>query len=263
MRRWLGFAAVVAAIVALSMGFNPTGSSSSPSRVDTTSAPPDTFFPTSRAQPAQLASGEAEAIVALGATGAGIPVGGSGHSHSDTVADVALDSVDAPIFDSQWAAAQAAIPNHDTEEEAAALGYVRATAPAGGIGTHWVLWSQIAKPFDPAVPSMLLFDERKNPPILVGYSYALQAPTVPEGFAGPNDHWHQHRGLCVDDGWVVREQASGPDACGGTYIAGGDFWMLHAWVVPDWSNRKGAFAPFNPKLCPPIAGTADVNRCPD
>ena len=47
--------------------------------------------------------------------------------------------------------------------EATALGYVRATAPSGGIGTHWVLWSQIAKPFDPATPSMLLFDERRRP----------------------------------------------------------------------------------------------------
>ncbi len=61
---------------------------------------------------------------------------------------------------------------------------------------------------------------------------------------------------------VVREQASGADACGGTYIAGGDFWMLHAWVVPGWDNRKGDFAPFNPKLCPPTVGTPDVNRCP-
>ena len=91
----------------------------------------------------------------------------------------------------------------------------------------------------------------------------LQSPTRPEGFAGPNDHWHQHIGLCVDNGWVVREQTSGPDACDGTYIAGGDFWMLHAWVVPRWDNRKGQFAPFNPKLCPPIVGTPDVNRCPD
>jgi hypothetical protein len=109
---------------------------------------------------------------------------------------------------------------------------------------------------------MLLFDERRSPAVLVGYSYALQSPTRPDGFAGPNDHWHQHRGLCVEGGWVVREQAPGPEACNGTYIAGGDFWMLHAWVVPGWDNRKGEFAPFNPKLCPPTVGTPDVNRCP-
>ena len=264
MRRWLAFAAVVAGLVAMSMAFSPGGSSSS-TGVDssTTAAPPETFFPTSPAQPAPLAPGVAEAIVSLGSTGAGIPTSDTGHSHSDSIAAVTLDSIDAPVFTSEWAAAQAAMPSRDTQAEAAALGYIRATAPSGGIGTHWVLWPQIAKPFDPATPSMLLFDERRDPAVLVGYSYALQSPTLPEGFAGPNDHWHQHRGLCVDNGWVVREQASGPDACNGTYIAGGDFWMLHAWVVPGWENRRGEFAPFNPKLCPPNVGTPDVNRCPD
>jgi hypothetical protein len=261
MHRGLAFAALVGGLVAVSMGFSPSGTTSSSS--DSTTAPTETFFPESVAQPTRLAQGEAEAIISLGSTGAGIPADGDGHSHSDPVAAVALDAIDAQIFEIQWSGARDALPTQDTEDEAAALGYVRATAPAGGIGTHWVLWSQIAKPFDPAVPSMLLFDERRDPPVLVGYSYALQSPTRPEGFAGGNDHWHQHRGLCVVDGWVVREQAAGPDACGGTYIAGGDFWMLHAWVVPGWDNRKGDFAPFNPKLCPPVSGTPDVNRCPD
>jgi hypothetical protein len=155
-----------------------------------------------------------------------------------------------------------AIPSRDTEAEAAALGYIRRLHRRGHRHTLGPV-VQIAKPFDPAMPSMLLFDERRDPAVLVGYSYALQSPTLPEGFAGPNDHWHQHRGLCVDNGWVVAEQASGTDACDGTYIAGGDFWMLHSWVVPGWENRKGEFAPFNPKLCPPNVGTPDVNRCPD
>jgi hypothetical protein len=262
MGRWLAFVMLVGAVVAVSMAFNPHGTTSSGS-VEATTVASGTFFPVSEAQPTRLASGQAEAIVSLGRTGAGIPTSDAGHAHTDSVTEVALDAVDAPDFERQWSAAQDAIALHDTQDEASKLGYVRATAPAGGIGTHWVLWSQIAKPFDPAVPSMLLFDERRDPAVLVGYSYALQSPTRPDGFAGANDHWHQHRGLCVDDGWVVREQTSGPDACGGTYIAGGDFWMLHAWVVPGWDNRKGDFAPFNPKLCPPVVGTPDVNRCPD
>lgn len=170
---------------------------------------------------------------------------------------------DAAIFANQWLAAQRAIAAHDALEEAAALGYVRASIRVAGIGTHWVRWSQIAQPFDPARPAMLLFDERREPAVLVGYSYALQSPSRPEGFAGGNDNWHQHTGLCVRNGWVVREQASKPDACDGTFIAGGDFWMAHAWVVPGWENRSGRFASFNPKLCPPAAGTPDVSRCPE
>ena len=221
MRRWLAFAALVGVLVAVSMGFSPDGSKPS-AGVETTTVASGTFFPVSDAQPVHLAQGQAQAIVSLGSTGAGIPTN-EGHAHTDVIPEQLLSVLDAPIFDAQWSAAQAAIPMHDTEDEAAALGYMRATAPSGGIGTHWVLWSQIAKPFDPAVPSMLLFDERRNPAVLVGYSYALQTPVRPEGFAGGNDHWHQHRGLCVVSGWVVREQATGPEACGGTYIAGGDF----------------------------------------
>jgi len=262
MRRWLAFAALVAVLVVVAMGFSPGGSSSS-SPPDTTAVSSGTFFPVSTAQPTNLAAGQAEAIIALGATGAGVPASNQDHAHTDVIAEQPLSAVDAPLFTAQWNEAQSSVSDHDTEEKASALGYVRATAPAGGIGTHWVLWSQIAKPFDPAVPSMLLFDERRSPPVLVGYSYALSTPTRPEGFAGANDHWHQHRGLCVDDGWVVREQTPSADACAGTYIAGGDFWMLHAWVVPGYDNRKGEFAPFNPKLCPKVSNTPDVNRCPD
>lgn len=253
---------LVGGVVALAIGFSPRDSTSSVS-VGSGPAASGTLFPVSQAGPERLPAVEQAAVEALGNTGAGTPATHDGHSSVDPVAEVPLSAADQAQFDSQWVAAQQAIAQRDTLEKAAALGYVRAAAPAGGIGTHWVLWSQIAKPFDPAKPSMLLFDERRKPAVLVGYSYALQTPTRPEGFAGPNDHWHQHIGLCVDNGWVVREQTSGPGACNGTYIAGGDFWMLHAWVVPKWENRKGRFAPFNPNLCPSYVGTPDVNRCPD
>ena len=256
---------LVGAVVALAIGFSPRDSTSSVGLGQpggTTTNASGTLFPVSQPGPGRLPADQVAAILALGSTGAGTPADHAGHSAIDPVPEVPLSDADSAKFDSQWQTAQQAIAQRDTLEKAAALGYVRAAAPAGGIGTHWVLWSQIAKPFDPAKPSMLLFDERRKPAALVGYSYALQSATRPEGFAGPNDHWHQHIGLCVDDGWVVREQTSGPAACGGTYIAGGDFWMLHAWVVPGWDNRNGRFAPFNPKLCPPITGTPDVNRCP-
>ncbi|MFM2079259.1 MAG: hypothetical protein RJA49_3149 [Actinomycetota bacterium] len=203
------------------------------------------------------------AIVFLGATGAGRPAGHVGH-HFGAAPDHRLAEDQQAIFDAQLSAARGAAPRFSTIQKAAALGYVRASVPSPGIGTHWVLWSQIAKPFDPTHPAMLLFDEKRHPAVLVGYSYALQSPTLPEGFAGDNDQWHQHAGLCVDpiSGWMIREGAASPDACSGTYIAGGDFWMLHAWVVPGWDNRQGRFAVFNPKLCPPAAGTPDIMRCP-
>ena len=140
---------------------------------------------------------------------------------------------------------------------------MRASAPGPGVGTHWVQWSQVAKPFDPAHPAMVLYDETSEPARLVGYSYWVQSPTEPIGFAGPNDRWHQHTGLCVVNGWVDREEAEGPATCAGTYLAGGDLWMLHAWVVPGLENRLGKFASIHPSMCPSRFGTPDIVRCPD
>lgn len=209
----------------------------------------------------RLQPGEKESIEALGATGAGPPIGHVGHSHDTVVAEIPLTGAIETEFNEQWAAAQSSVSEYDTLDEIKALGFVQASGPVAGIATHWTHWSQIAKPFDPTRPSMVLFDETRTPPVLVGYSYALQARDYPDGFAGPNDLWHQHTGICVNNGWVVREMSKGPEFCDGTFIAGGDFWMLHAWVVPGWDNRDGKFAPFNPKLCPPKEGTPDYARC--
>lgn len=203
-----------------------------------------------------LPRSEVAAIVALGATGAGRPPAEDGHHHhggSHSPAEVS--AADQPLLDAEIERARSVLDTVDTVEEAAARGYVLATAPSPGIGTHWVRWSQILEPFTPDNPSMLLFDHTKSPPVLVGYSYAVQSKREPLGFTGKSDEWHRHAGLCVAlSGWVIRERAAGPDDCAGSYIAGADFWMLHAWLVPEWENRDGVFAPANPKLCPPKSG---------
>ncbi len=212
-----------------------------------------------------LPAEEVEAIVALGATGAERPPADEheGHQHGGSTLRVKLRPSERAALDAELVVARAAIANFDSVDKAAARGYVLATSPSPGIGTHWVRWSQILEPFATDNPSMLLFDHSKSPPVLVGYSYAVQSPEEPEGFTGKSDEWHRHAGLCVAlTGWVIRERSTGPDACEGSYIAGGDFWMLHAWVVPDWENRDGMFAPANPKLCPVNAGP-DFLRCVD
>ena len=48
-------------------------------------------------------------------------------------------------------------------------------------------WSLIDKPFDPTAPSMLLFDLRRDPPVLVGFSYWVHSTDAPAGFAGDPD----------------------------------------------------------------------------
>ncbi len=202
------------------------------------------------------------AIELLGTSAAGAPSDGGGHEHG-AVAEAPLFTGDKAIFEHQWLAAQRAVDRFDSLGEIEALGYVRSSAPIAGIGSHWVRWRGLAEPFDPAQPSMLLFDESRQPARLVGFSYWLQSPAEPEGFAGSNDHWHQHDGLCIVNGWADRERAAGPDACAETFLAGGDLWMLHAWPVAGYENKDGKFATFNAKLCPPIAGTPDIARCPE
>jgi hypothetical protein len=206
---------------------------------------------------------DAAAIEQMSSEDEAPPDGDAGHHHGVT-AEVDLSADEQLALAGQLATAYSTIPSMDTLEEADALGFVLASAPIPGIGAHFVDWSQIVEPFDPAKPSMLLFDVRSEPARLVGYSYAVFGEDEPDGFAGPNDHWHRHRGLCIDatSGWLIRE-GSPAERCEGTYVAGGDIWMLHAWVVPEYENRDGIFAVFNPRLCPPDAGTPDILRCPD
>ena len=125
-----------------------------------------------------------------------------GHAHSSghvfgRAPQATLSPAEADRFAQQWAAAKAAIPNLDTTAKAAAAGYVLSSLSAPGVGVHWVNWQLIARPFDPARPAMLLFTNKQGIDHLVGFSYWVQGAHPPAGFAGTNDRWHTHAGLCV------------------------------------------------------------------
>ncbi len=247
-------------------GAGPQPSTGSTPLVATSSLPLATtqirLAPLTPRDPARIPPDEARAVVALGETDATEPDHAHGHTFGGKVLEYPLLTGDAAVFQEQWLAARRAAPRLDTVEEAAALGYVRAAVPAPGVGTHWVKWSLVSEPFDPAAPAILLIDEAHEPPRLVGYAYWLQSPDEPEGFAGSNDHWHQHTGICVVNGWVDREVAGGRERCAGTYLPGSDLWMLHAWPVERMPNPLGKFADVHPTLCPSRFGTPDVAQCP-
>jgi len=82
---------------------------------------------------------------------------------------------------------------------------------------------------------------------------------APEGFAGPNDHWHRHLNTCIRSGSngiagievpfpadqdVTREMCEGVN---GTFMES-TVWMVHAWVVPSWESPNGVFSHDNPNL---------------
>jgi hypothetical protein len=184
-----------------------------------------------------------------------------GHGSAAAGGSAAADGAE---LEAQWALAVAATPGLATPEQAAAAGYLKASPQVPGVGTHWIMWPLIDAPFDPARPSMLLFDETPGrSPRLVGFSYWLRSPTAPAGFAGTDDQWHQHFGLCFTaDGWMRSERVPTRERCQGLWLNGSDLWMLHAWVVPDLPNRAGRFAGRNDSLCPgDFARVADIVTC--
>jgi hypothetical protein len=190
------------------------------------------------------------------------PAVSTAHSHGDPhvfgpAAEVPLAPDVATVFAGEWSTAQGATARFPTIAAAEAAGYVLSSVPAPGVGVHYVNWELIAQPFDPARPSMLLFSGEH----LVGFSYWVESSTEPAGFAGPNDHWHTHSGLCVVNGWVEREDVATAAECPGTLLEGSNLWMLHAWVVPAYKNRWGQFALTNPALCPSRTRVSDMASC--
>jgi hypothetical protein len=195
-------------------------------------------------------------------------LGPSDPTHFDTgvhvvfgpVKQVRLSPAQRAVFAQQWTRAVAASASLATPALAAAAGYVQAAGFLRGVGTHWIKWSLIGQPFDPAQPSMLLFDGRAGQPNrLVGFSYWVASDGEPDGFAGPNDDWHRHAGLCFTAAGWLAEEGSSNAACNGYWLNGQDLWMLHAWVVPRFPNSWGRFAPINPTLCP--IGGPDILQC--
>lgn len=206
------------------------------------------------------ASGASGAVGAAG--GHGAHGGHDDHGGFGPVAEEPVTGAQQAELERQWAVAQAVAAALATVEDAAAAGYRQSSAQAPGIGTHWIHWDLIDEGFDPARPSMLLYDRSaRGGDRLAGFSYWVRSAVEPEGFAGPNDHWHQHHGLCFVDGWLQREGIGDPADCEGHWVQGGDRWMLHAWVVPGMENRWGRFAPRHPGLCPLPTAVPDILTC--
>lgn len=142
----------------------------------------------------------------------------------------------------QLAAARRAAARYPTLGKALRAGFTQAAPYAPGIGSHYMRYSLIYRPFDPAAPDMLLFDGDAPASRLVGlayYVYDSQGP--PDGFAGPFDHWHQHRQTCVGRTGAHFEGDDDAIECRGR---GRNAWMLHLWVTPGYQTVNLVFSNF-------------------
>ena len=138
-----------------------------------------------------------------------------------------------------------------------------------GAGAHYIGFGGGFGGFDAARPPTLIYDGVSPTAQIVGLMYLGmgQNSAAPEGFAGPNDHWHRHSGVCLKGGKtifpvdadVTQAQCT---AKGGSYMAR-TTWMVHAWVVPGWESSAGVFSHENPNL--PCAdgtfNTDDIGGC--
>lgn len=170
-------------------------------------------------------------------------------AHFGALPEEALSDAEQVQLKQQVDVATAAVAGLDTPAEAARMGYTQASRELRGIGSHWVNWTLIDKPFDPAQPAMLLYATIGGVQKLVGYSYFIKSDTEPAGFAGPNDMWHKHGSICLLNGWLVSE-GEDKDACPGTWLYASKLWMMHAWVNPEFKNPWGLFGMMNPLVCP-------------
>jgi len=185
-----------------------------------------------------------------------------GHDHRGPLYQFPVSKAEREQLIQQQAQARGVADRYPTVATAEAGGYRKSTVYVPCIGAHYTNTSLVAK-FDPAAPSELLYDGDTPDAKIVGLSFLLfHQGGPPEGFAGPNDIWHQHNangGLCLNASGVVvgNESTSAKDcaARGGKKAALNDIWMVHDWVVPGWECGWGVFAGECPELGGRVGGT--------
>ena len=180
--------------------------------------------------------------------------GQSSHGHRGPTAWEAIDDADVrkQVGDELALSRQVAL-SFPTAADAKEAGYIQVTGYVPCIGSHWIKVSLMDDKFDVMQPEMLLYDSSGLDGRMVGLSYwaATGEGSPPEGFAGPNDVWHQHIGLCIRGARVVGAESVTEKECaerGGKKADGSDAWMVHAWVVPGWESAWGLFSGEHPEL---------------
>jgi hypothetical protein len=190
------------------------------------------------------------------------------HEHEP---DQLLDAATRATLADQLTAARAAAMQYPTVADAQRGGYFLVGGGYGpGAGAHYIgFGGGRLGSFDPAKPPTLIYDGTSPTAHIVGLMFLGMGANgvAPEGFAGPNDHWHRHSGVCLKgsevifpvDADVTDAQCS---AKGGRYMAT-TTWMVHAWVVPGWESSQGVFSHENPNLpCADGTFTTDeLGRC--
>lgn len=161
----------------------------------------------------------------------------AGHEFPYTEPKGPLTGAQCWAIDVQLTAAAAIAAQFPTKSIAEANGWHWLAPWIAGQGTHHVNESrQVTSVFDPSYPTMLMFDGNGPHAPLTGMVFAVESGHMPPaGFAGDNDHWHNHQMLCYIDknGPFVVGDGISDEQCaarGGTNVDASDTWLLHVWL---------------------------------
>ncbi|HEY3669884.1 MAG TPA: hypothetical protein VGN51_03040 [Acidimicrobiia bacterium] len=169
---------------------------------------------------------------------------------AETQPDVPLDAPTRELVAQQLTTARSHAMQYPTVADATAAGYHLAGGFAPGSGAHYVGGPITGGgTFDPNAVQSLIYDGTNSTSKIVGLMYYAMGD-APEGFAGPNDHWHRHSHVCIKptatgidvpfpaDAEVSQAQCS---EVGGLFMSITGY-MVHAWVVPGWESPQGVFS---------------------
>jgi hypothetical protein len=174
--------------------------------------------------------------------------------------DEPLDRETRGVLADQLMQARATALRFPTVQDALDGGYVLAGGFAPGSGAHYVLISGAALGSGQGLaietPGSLIYEGTNPDSKIIGLMYLGGGSDAPEGFAGPNDHWHRHSNVCVKfsaDGIEVPFPADSDVTAKMCRGEGGNLmkittWMVHAWVVPGWESPLGVFSHDNPNI---------------
>jgi hypothetical protein len=189
------------------------------------------------------------------------------NGHQEERGEVALDPGTQVTLDAQLAGTRQFEARYPTVADAVADGYRQAGPFSPGLGTHFIKPAAMGGATAGVMTdewlggAILIYDGVSPDSKLAGYMYQSLGSDQPEGFAGPNDHWHYHTNVCIvfnGDGTIDAplgaDVANVPkevcDLYGGRLLEDTGY-MVHVWTVPGYENPDGVFAELNPALtCP-------------
>jgi len=210
----------------------------------------------------------------------------NGHHHV-IGPEAPLDAATRAQLTHQIAATQQVAQQLPTVAAAEAAGYHRAGPYSPGLGAHYIRPSGEGLNFDGVMddadlgaPLAIIYDGTNPDSPIAGFMYYSMSKDEPQGFAGPNDHWHYHTNTCIKynaDASIDAPFGADSDVPADLCVqAGGQVleqtqWMVHVWSVPGWESQQGLFGEVNPALsCPdgtyyqrPLEqwGTNPLNSC--